>query len=275
MKSILVHLDASPRSAIRLAIGQSLARRHGAELSVLYGVVPSMLACTWGAAEGMAVAAPMFADIDREQLSRARSTFEAAAVPGERMTWIDGGSTPHLSLTRRAPYADLIVVGQFDSRDPLTGGLPPEHVSATITDTGKPTLIVPCEGAVDDAQPRRIVVGWKPTREAARAVACGLPWLRGATDVHIGSRQEEDSSGPDDAASLKHWLQLHGVTARLHTHPLDSGDAGVRLLALAAHTGADMLVMGCYGHSRAREWVLGGASHTVLNAMSLPVLMAH
>lgn len=72
------------------------------------------------------------------------------------------------------------------------------------------------------------------------------------------------------------WLRSHEVEAPLERHaPLGGEAPGERLLSLAADTNADLLVMGCYGHSRARELVLGGASRTVLRAMTLPVLMAH
>ena len=81
---------------------------------------------------------------------------------------------------------------------------------------------------------------------------------------------------PAAADSLEGYLRLHGVAAPIQRHgAVASSSAGDGLLSLAADVGADLLVMGCYGHSRARELVLGGASRTVLKSMTLPVLMAH
>ncbi|MDP3821409.1 MAG: universal stress protein [Burkholderiales bacterium] len=273
MKSILVHLDASPRAAARLAVAQDLARQHGAELTALYGVLPSLLATPWLAGDGMAYAASMLADLDAEQAARARASFDQAARRGE-IGWADGGSAPYASLLRQALTSDLVVLGQADASDDLTGGLPPDLVTSLITDSGKPTLVLPYIGQFEAAA-ADVLIAWKPTREAARAVAAALPWLRLAARVHVASRPEGDEDDSDRGAALEHWLRLHGVTAPIQPHRLGDGEVGEALLSLAADTGAGLLVMGCYGHGRAREWVLGGASRVVLASMTLPVLMVH
>jgi nucleotide-binding universal stress UspA family protein len=276
MKDILVHLDASPRAAARLALAQDLARQHGAELNALYGVLPSMLATPWLAGDAMAYAASMLADLDAEQAARARATFDQAAGRSE-LGWIDGGSAAYASLLQRALTTDLLVLGQADPQDTLTGALPPELVPSLITDSGRPTLVLPFIGRFD-ATAADVLIAWKPTREAARAVAAALPWLRLATRVHVTSRpegDEEDKGDSDRSAALEHWLRLHGVTAPIQAHRLGEGKVGEALLSLAADTNAGLLVMGCYGHGRAREWVLGGASRVVLASMTLPVLMVH
>jgi nucleotide-binding universal stress UspA family protein len=80
----------------------------------------------------------------------------------------------------------------------------------------------------------------------------------------------------DQAGALEDYLRLHGVEAPIQRRAaVPSGEPGEGLLSLAADAGADLLVMGCYGHSRTRELVLGGATRTVLQSMTLPVLMAH
>jgi nucleotide-binding universal stress UspA family protein len=273
MKSILVHLDASPHAAARLAIAQDLAREHGAELNVLYGVLPALLASTWLGGEGMAYAASMLADLDAEQAARARATFDQAARRGG-LGWADAGSAPYATLLQHALTTDLVVLGQADAGDALTGALPPDLVPSLITDSGKPTLVLPFIGRFEAAA-ADVLIAWKPTREAARAVAAALPWLRRAARVHVASRPEGDEGDNDRGAALEHWLRLHGVTAPIQTHRLGDGDVGEALLSLAADTGAGLLVMGCYGHGRAREWVLGGVSRVVLRSMTLPVLMVH
>lgn len=275
MKSILVHLDASPRAAVRLALAQDLARQHGAELTALYGVLPSLLATPWLAGDAMAYAASMLADLDTEQAKRARASFDQAASRGE-LGWADGGSAPYASLLLHALTTDLLVLGQTDSSDGMTGGLPPDLVSSLITDSGKPTLVLPFVGRYEAAA-ADVLIAWKPTREAARAVTAALPWLRLAARVHIATRPEGDEEGSDRSAALQHWLRLHGVTAPIRPHGLGGGDVevGEALLSLAADTNAGLLVMGCFGHGRAREWVLGGASRVVLASMTLPVLMVH
>jgi nucleotide-binding universal stress UspA family protein len=273
MKSILVHLDASPRAASRLALAQDLASRHGAELTVLYGVLPSLLAAIWAGGEGMAMVASSLADLDQKQRERARSMFDIAARRSAS-NWVDAGEAPYWTLLQRALYTDLVVLGQTDSNDTLTGSLPPDLVPASISGSGKPTLVVPFVGSYA-AIASRVLIAWKPTREAARAVTAALPWLRSAAKVHVATRSEGNEGDVDHAAALGHWLQVQGVAAPIQTHGLGPGDVGEGLLSLAADTSAELLVMGCYGHSRAREWVLGGASRSILRSMTLPVLMVH
>ncbi len=273
MKSILVHIDASPRCAVRLGIAQALGGQHGAVVTGLYGVLPSLIAMPLAAAEGMVTAAALLAELDSEQRARARALFESASSQ-RSMSWVDGGESPYWRLMQHAPYADLLVLGQTDAGDALTGALPPELVPTAISDSGRPTLIVPFAGAFE-AGASRVLIAWKPTREAARALSAALPWLRLASQVHVATRPEEAQAGFDHTAALRHWLQVQGVEADPQLHSLGPGDIGESLLSLAADTSADLLVMGCYGHSRSREWVLGGASRSVLRSMTLPVLMAH
>lgn len=270
MKSILTHLDASPRAGVRIAYAQELARLHGAELTLLYGVLPALLSTPWLAGEAMAYAASMLADLDQEQATRARATFDQAARRSP-LGWADGGNAPYAALLQRALTSDLLVLGQADNQDALTGGLPPDLVPSLITDSGKPTLVLPFTGNFDPVV-SDVLVAWKPAREAARAVAAALPWLRRAARVHVANQPEGEGS---DVAALEHWLRLQGVTAPIQTHGIGGDDVGEALLSLAADTSAGLLVMGCYGHSRAREWVLGGASQVVLGSMTLPVLMVH
>ncbi len=285
MKSLLVHLDASPRSAVRLALAQRLARRHRAELTALYAVESALLAAPLSAVEGLGVAAEVLADLDRVQRERARAVFDQAGGDAA-MRWVDAGDAPYPALLRHALTSDLLVLGQHDADDTLTGELPPELVPALIVDSGKPALVIPCVGNLAgvmgadnagsfDAVPRDVLVAWKPTREAARAVAAAMPWLRQAARVHVAIQPEFDDGLVALDPALERWLQVHDVAAPVLCHRLGPGDAGEGLLSLAADIGAGLLVMGCYGHARAREWVLGGASRSVLRAMTLPVLMVH
>ena len=84
---------------------------------------------------------------------------------------------------------------------------------------------------------------------------------------------QDGADAPDPTVpAVERWLNLQGVRGPVERHRLARGDVGERLLVLATALDADLLVMGCYGHSRAREWVLGGVSRTVLQSMTLPVL---
>ena len=103
------------------------------------------------------------------------------------------------------------------------------------------------------------------------ALASALPLLQSAEHVHVACWGRPASG----TAPVLAYLQQHGVSAQLHHYGEATPDIGELLLSLASDLDAGMLVMGCYGHSRAREWVLGGVSRTVLSSMTLPVLTSH
>ena len=276
MKSLLVHLDASPRAAVRLSMAQALAKHYQAEVAAVYGVLASLLATPWVATEGVTYAMSALVDLDRELRERTRKVYDTAAIQGE-MRWIEGGESPYHTLLMHALTSDLLVVGQPDSDDATTGPLPPDLVPSLIIDSGRPTLVVPKAGSFEPVA-GRVLIAWKRTREAGRAITAALPWLRQAKVVNVASRPDDADDLADEfdqGSSIEHWLRLHGVTGVIDLHRLGPGEVGQELMWLGKDTESELLVMGCYGHSRTREWVLGGASRSVLQGMTLPVLMVH
>ena len=271
IKRILVHLDASPRSATRLALALAQSQMQPSEVVAQYGVLPAMLALPWVTSEGMACAASALADVDDDQRRRARAVFDQAG-PTPGLVWADGGATPYGALLQQAYTSDLLVLGQADATDASTGTLPPDLVPALLTDSGRPALVVPAAGSFATLE-GPVLLAWKPAREATRALVAALPWLRRAPRVHLAMPVGSDRE--ITPAALCHWLLLHGVHAPVRHHLLANADVGDALLSLATDVDAAVLVMGCYGHSRTREWVLGGTTRTVLRTMTLPVLMVH
>ena len=120
-----------------------------------------------------------------------------------------------------------------------------------------------------------VLIGWNATPQAAHAVTAALPWLRSARHVHVLEAMDTEGEPISDGLDIAQYLQLHGIAASMHREGSAHANAGDAMLSLATRVGADLLVMGCYGHSRVRELVLGGATRTVLDSMTLPVLMAH
>jgi nucleotide-binding universal stress UspA family protein len=282
VRSILCHLDASPKSAARLRHAREVARVRGASVTALYGVTPAMLALPLGGYEGMGMALPLFEALDRDQLARARDVFELESrIDGPVLAWVDAsGSVPQLALQAAALCHDLLLLGQDDAADAERGMVPADLVPSAVIHSGRPALVLPCAGGPFVGMPRRVLLAWKPTREAARAASAALPWLAEASQIDLVCAQSGGDVPAPGAPDVERWLRSHGVAARLRQHHLggkagDDRDAGEWLLSLAADVSADLLVMGCFGHSRAREWVLGGASRTILQSMTLPVLMAH
>ena len=146
---------------------------------------------------------------------------------------------------------------------------------ALVFDSGRPVLLLPrprSEGlAFQD-----IIIGWDGSRSAARGLTASLPFCRAARSVRLVA-----ISG-DKPFALQHVLEeaqrhlaLHEITARLEEVDATGRDAGKALLEHGSSSGAELLVMGAYGHSKTREFVLGGATRSILDDPQLPVLLAH
>jgi nucleotide-binding universal stress UspA family protein len=274
LRSILLHFDAAPRSAARLALARDLAAQHEAALTALYAVWPSYLAMPFALSEGSAGVLPVLEQMDAERRVAARTLFDREGGAGAAATrWVDLGNEPVIDgFATQALYSDLMLLGQHDPDEPRTEGVPADFVESVLIASGKPALIVPYTGSFASVG-RDVLVAWKPTREAARAVAGALPLLQRARSVHVVG--DTPSAGAEGRLDLAGYLRSHGIEPKITHHGRATTDVGEALLSLAADVQADLLVMGCYGHSRARELVLGGATRTVLNSMTLPVLMSH
>ncbi|MGZ5180044.1 MAG: universal stress protein [Ramlibacter sp.] len=275
LRSILVHLDGPERAEQRLALGARLAAEQGASLTVLYAAVPSAFVIPV-AGESAALMAEALLAIDEEREGGARRAFEASQrQTALQATWIevsDFGAEDVFS--RCAMYADLVVLGQRDPDQPAAGAVSPHFVEGVLAQSGRPALVVPFTGPVAPTF-ERVAIAWKETAESARAVAASLPLLQRAAQVHVLGWGGEPPALPGGGPDLAGYLARHGVQAQVHHGGPEAADLGEQILSRCADLSADLLVMGCYGHSRAREWMLGGVSRTVLRSMTLPVLMAH
>ena len=177
-------------------------------------------------------------------------------------------------ITRHAYYADLLVLGQRDPKEASQGDVPADFVESVVIDSGKPALIIPHISAADPIG-RVALVAWKETRESARAVAAALPLLQRAERVEVTMWGELGSTQRGEPTDIEAYLHKHGVKARVHRQGDETPELGEYLLSLVADFSGSLLVMGCYGHSRARELILGGTTRTVMSSMTVPVLMAH
>ena len=275
LQSLVVHADAGPHAEMRLRIARSLAQRHDAAMTAVYAATPA--AAQLPVTIESAAIGPLYtllADVDRARREDAKARFEAIrAAAGAPMAWEGAeGLAPFRSFARRALLADLLVLGQHDGGAPDVG-VPADFVESVLMQSGTPALVVPYV-PVQSTLGTCALIAWKETAASARALRAALPLLEFANEVHVASwhGDDEDETDPDAVAA---FLGRHGIASRVRRAPAKGDEVGDRLLSLAAEVSADLLVMGCYGHSRARELVLGGATRTVLRSMTLPVLMAH
>jgi nucleotide-binding universal stress UspA family protein len=274
IRSILVHLDGTDPSATRLAVARRLAQQRDATLCALFVASAPDWPMQLALSEGPAA---LLQTTDWVALERAKSQFDdTPADPGERpMRWIDGSGTDAVELFRQqALYADLLVLGQADHAKPGIGA-PAGFAESVLIHTGKPALIVPLATSHARAVGRQVLIGWNGSPRSARAVAAALPWLQSARHVHVLDATDASLERSAGGLDIEQHLALHGIKAVKHSRSHADAEAGRVLLSLAAEVDADLLVMGCYGHSRTREIMLGGATQTVLRDMTLPVLMAH
>lgn len=141
---------------------------------------------------------------------------------------------------------------------------------ALVFGAGRPLLLLPnTEGVLE-----RVMLAWDGSRTAARAIADALPFCRSAQSVALVSLNERGKD-PAPMNDMVRHLARHGVTVEPQEVPLGDGDAGTALMEHASSTSASLLVMGGYGHSRTREFILGGATRTVIGCPRLPVLLSH
>ncbi len=172
-------------------------------------------------------------------------------------------------VSRRSRLSDLVVflAGPGDQ-----GAGVSEALQACLMDAGRPILLAPQEAPKTVGT--KIVIGWDGSVESAHAVTAAQPFLASADEVEIlnVSKGELD---PTIADMLADYLALHGIETREHLVDPGNKPIGEVLLEEAAREGADLLVMGGYGHSRIRELLLGGATRFVLSHASVPVLLAH
>jgi len=283
IKDILVHLDNGTRCETRLAAAADLARRNGAHLTGVYIVDIPRADYLYGATMPCAGSGPeqIMAQMRAEAL-QAAGPVEAAFRDLLRREGLDGewrvveGEVPG-TLALHARYADLTVVGQPNPYEGGTGASRDAVVVTTLMSSGRPVLAIPFAGSFPTIG-QRILVAWNASREATRAVNDALPFLEKAASVTIlaiNPKHGIQGHGDVPAADIALHLARHGVKAEAaHTVASDIPD-GEALLSYAADVGADLLVCGGYGHSRARELVFGGVTRTLLHEMTIPVFLSH
>lgn len=269
-KSILLHLDTSPSTEQRVQVAGRVAELFDAQVTALYCVTPALLRYPF-ALEGAATALSMMDEFDRECKNKAQEMFDRACAGSARLKWAESKNGPPWEFIRWSFYTDLIILGQHEGGHLLTDELPFDFLPTVVIDSGRPALILPYIGSSDSIG-HTVLVAWKETREAARAVSAALPWLHRAKAVHVVSYEKESHLS---LQTLNILLKAHGIVATLHQGGAESGNTGENLLSMTTTLGADLLVMGCYGHTRARQWMLGGVTRSILRSMTVPVLMVH
>jgi len=275
LKDILVYLNGGPEDQVRLAHAKALAAAHKAHLTGLYcNIVPDVFLAGDSSMTGSQLILDLqeSARVEGDGIEkRLEAEFAQIDLPTTLMRRdLYAGQAGQVIATEARLY-DLFVATRPHDR-PATD---PSIIEAALFGSGRGCLFVPPK-TVPDAPIERVIIAWRGTKEAARAVAEAMPLLRAAKHVAVVMVEDdtlEDKRGKPGADIVRH-LSRHGVTAE--TRVLTGwGSVEEALLNEIKTAEAQVLVMGGYGHSRLREWILGGATRAVLRAAPIPVLVAH
>jgi nucleotide-binding universal stress UspA family protein len=277
-KTILVHCNDKKRVGRTVGAAVELAERSQAHLIGL-SVSPPVLVVPAGVP---GTPDTMVIDERAQVYRRDNPAMKAAlqaALEGKTLTteWREedaGTSTIADVVIRHARAADLVVAAQRDWQWSVSAELDVGDRLAVAA--GRPVLLVPNEG-VHSGIGSRIVVAWNGRREATRAAFDALPLLRKAREVKVlcvDPRPKGEDAGAFAVTDLCTALARHGITCEAVAAASD-GNVGATLLSRAIEYRADLLVMGCCGHSRLSELVFGGATRHILRHMTIPVLMSH
>lgn len=277
--------EEADASVFRFALG--VARLHAGHLVFLHvgldvqRVTMRIVSAEFGGGSGIAEIIETLTRETTARHDRAKAAVEAfcageaipmsatpldAAISAE---WrAETGDETHW-MTVHGRVADLLVLGRPREGGTAANGL----MDAALMETGRPVLIVPTRPPNQIGQ--TVAIAWKDTAEAASAVAAAMPFIATAQHVVILSIDEDTRTDLAACERLREALVWHNRLTTVQCLPAADDGPADTLLRLAGSLGADLLVMGGYGHSRMRELVFGGFTRRVLTAADLPVLMAH
>jgi nucleotide-binding universal stress UspA family protein len=284
LKHILLDLESTPDPVPSREMALGLARAHDALVTALY--VRMIRERPISTLRSSMIAGDMATDfrrmtetqseedvrIERDAIERFMKAAAAATVTADHVGEIvtdASGVVPH--LVHHGRTADLIVTGRAGDNGQ---GADLGTIHDVLFGAGVPVVIVPAMPAGSIG--RRVAIAWNGSRESARAVQDALPILDRAESVNVVCvDQASPGANLPPGAELARYLGCHGIETSvddIHDSTLTVGDT---ILGHLEDLGADLLVMGAYGHSRLREFVLGGVTKRILAHTTVPVLMSH
>jgi len=277
-KTILVSLNEIARLAGLNAVAKRIGEAFEAHVSGLY-VIPSVQFYPSVGLEAVPQVFEGHRTYFKDHGEEVRRAF-TAAMAGDGLSFdisVMEAQSPLIAdeLVARGRTTDLLIISATNP-DQATG-VELDCVERVVMGVGRPVLVLPYKGT-DALDLGEIVIGWNGHREAARAAFDALPLLKLAgkvSIVHVDPQKDAEQKNTMPGADLAEALARHGVKTAAEGLTTEGIDAGQALLRRANDSGAGLIVMGAYGHSRLREFVFGGATSHVLGHLDRPVLMSH
>ena len=264
MTTLMVHLELGHANTRLLQAAADLAMRLSADVMGIAACQPLQIIYGDGYVSGDLI------EQDREELEKeikdAETEFRVALQShhGGSLEWRSTVTFTSLAdyLADQARCADLIVTG-VDHNGSIFDSSRHVDIGDLVMQLGRPVLIVPA--AAEKVGFERVLIGWKDTRESRRAVLDALPLLKKAAHVAVCEIASEEGMAAAHAhlGDVVNWLKRDGITAEAIAS-LSTGDDAARLDGIASDQAADIIVAGAYGHSRLREWALGGVTKDLL-----------
>lgn len=276
-KTILVHVDQSKHAEHRIRIAAEIAVRENAHL--IGAAMTGISRYVFEESDVDLTRTVMANHIDSlnqradEALERFDRIAAQAGVQSYERRRVNDDDQGGLSLQAR--YCDLVVLSQTDRSEPASSVMPDVPESVVLT-CARPVLIVPYAGNFKTVG-ERALIAWDGSTESTRAVTNAIPMLRHARKAVVAAFNPSsgaDAHGQQPGADIALYLSRHGIKVEV-MQQATSIDVGNALLSLASDLGSDLIVMGGYGHTRLREILLGGVTKTILETMTVPVLMSH
>jgi nucleotide-binding universal stress UspA family protein len=271
----MVHLDGSPEDEVRLAHAEAIAASSDAHLLGVYtNVLPDPIA--YSVEFGAASIAALEERTRREGVDtgqRLAQRFERLGVRNELRSLDRFFGTIGGAVAREARSADVFVAScprPGEGCDRWEG-----LVEDVLFDSGRSLYLVP-PGLPPRSPIRTVMVAWADTREVARAISEALPLLTMVSVVELAHVQRPSRSpmgGAEAMADIAAHLARHGIDTRIRM--VEGSSVSAALLEAAHRASADLIVAGAYGHSRLREWLVGGTTRDLLTFSDLPLLLAH
>lgn len=279
LRDLLLPITGTAGDENAMSAAIALASAYDAHLAVVQPVaLPSGL---WG----MAPATPdlmlseMYADIRAEadkQAAQLRSRLDKESISWEVRVDEPRLIDPPRRMAFQARYADLSVM-TAPKQGADDAAVVQAYFSALLFESGRPVLVVPPHHPME-VPLRHVVVAWKPARESTRALHDSLTLLAGATSIDVvivDPAVSDMGHGADPGVDIATHLSRHGLRVNVVSIPRTGGTVATTLLRHAAESNAQLLIAGGYGHSRLREWALGGTTRELLQALHLPILFSH
>lgn len=278
-KDLLVHLDDSSACEHRVKAALALAARSGASVTGVALALESTISRYIGM-EFPANLNDAQQAIVKKAADSAVAKFEAAAKAGgvkftSKIVSCSAVKAP-AQLSFHARHADMAFMGQPDLDEP-GGPFLESLLDGVMFASGRPVYVVPYIGRFEMAV-RKAVIAWDGGKKAVRAVNDAIPLLQGRGGevivLIINPEERRGAHGDQPGADIARHLERHGLNTKVDKHIITGLTPDVAILNYLSDSGADLLIMGAYGHSRLRERAFGGVTNTILHQMTTPVLMS-